>query len=168
MAVPGPKPKPALAVVREGNPGHRPVSEGATLPADLLVEPTWSELLPGRSRPQQRARSTAAALWARLAPVLSASVGLVGAQQEVLVEYCITYARIEQGERALSMQGVLVESSRGGDVKNPWATVLNQYRRHLRALIGELGLSPSAASRLSGAAIDAYTDADDDDDGFDG
>ncbi|MFM9473966.1 phage terminase small subunit P27 family [Streptomyces scabiei] len=52
MAVPGRKPKPALQVVREGNPGHRPVREGATVPPAEVVEPEWTaffpELKPGR------------------------------------------------------------------------------------------------------------------------
>ncbi|MCF0087154.1 MULTISPECIES: P27 family phage terminase small subunit [unclassified Streptomyces] len=46
MAVPGRKPKPALQVVREGNPGHRPVREGVKVPPSELVEPEWSELFP--------------------------------------------------------------------------------------------------------------------------
>lgn len=46
MAVPGRKPKPALQVVREGNPGHRPVREGAKVPPSELVEPDWAEFFP--------------------------------------------------------------------------------------------------------------------------
>jgi P27 family predicted phage terminase small subunit len=87
-------------------------------------------------------------------------VGLVGEQQETLVEYCVTYARIEQGERALSSQGVVVMTERG-QVKNAWTSILNAYRSHLRSLIGELGLSPSAATRLGGK------DSDDEEDPFD-
>lgn len=161
MAVPGRKPKPHLQVVREGNPGKRPVSEGVQLPPDELIEPEWAELLPGSSAAQKRARGTAGGLWARLAPTLARSVGLVGAQQETLVDYCITWARIEQCERALSREGLVVDGVMGGVVRNPHSTVLNQYRAHLRSLIGELGLSPSAATRLGGKATD------DDDDPFD-
>src|SRR4051794_31435129 len=113
MAAPGPKPKPALAVVREGNPGKRPLREGVSLPPSALVEPDWSELLPGDKRDEGRARATAAGLWRRLAPTLSRSVGLVGEQQETLVDYCLTYARIEQGERVLSRDGVVVSTERG-------------------------------------------------------
>lgn len=46
MAVPGRKPKPPLQVVREGNPGHRPVRETAKLPPAELIEPSWSALFP--------------------------------------------------------------------------------------------------------------------------
>ncbi|MEU6661249.1 phage terminase small subunit P27 family [Streptomyces sp. NPDC046821] len=46
MAVPGRKPKPPLQVVREGNPGKRPVREGVKLPPAELVEPDWSAFFP--------------------------------------------------------------------------------------------------------------------------
>jgi P27 family predicted phage terminase small subunit len=46
MAVPGRKPKPPLQVVREGNPGRRPVREGVKLPPAALVEPDWSSFFP--------------------------------------------------------------------------------------------------------------------------
>lgn len=160
MAVPGRKPKPTFQVVREGNPGKRAVRDSVVLPPSALREPAWDELLPGRSVEVKRAREVAAELWRRLAPTLSRTVGLVGEQQETLVDYCLTWARIDQGERALSRQGVVVSTERGM-VKNAWTTVLNQYRSHLRALIGELGLSPSAAARLTPPSDDG------DDDPFD-
>lgn len=140
--------KPTLAVIREGNPGKRPVRDSVVLPPSSLCEPDWAELLPGGSDEIVRARDMAAGLWRRTAPTLSRSVGLVGEQQEVLIDYCVTWARIAQGERALSREGMTVETERG-QVKNAWTTVLNQYRSHFRSLVGELGLSPSAAARLS-------------------
>ncbi len=144
MAVPGRKPKPTLQVVKEGNPGKRPVRDSVVLPPSALREPAWSELLPGDERLQERAT----ALWRKVAPTLARSVGLVGEQQEVLVDYCVTWVRIEQGERAISQDGMLVDGAMGGVVKNPWTTVLNQYRSHARALAGELGLTPRAAAGL--------------------
>ena len=161
MAQRGTKPKPTLAVVREGNPGKRAVKDSVVLPPSALCEPVWAELLPGRGAEVKRARGTASALWRKVAPTLARSVGLVGEQQETLVDYCVTWARVEQGERALSRDGVVVLGDKGGLVKNPWTTVLNQYRPHLRALIGELGLSPSSASRLK------RPESSDDEDPFD-
>lgn len=160
----GRKPRPVLQVIREGNPGHRKVADPVTLPPSALVEPVWAELLPGSAAETRRARATAARLWARTAPTLSRSMGLVAAQQDALVDYCVTRARIEQGERALSRKGVVVSAGRAdrGSVRNPWTTVLNQYRPHFRALAAELGLTPSSASRLN-----RPTQGQDDDDPFD-
>jgi P27 family predicted phage terminase small subunit len=160
MATVGRKPKPALQVVREGNPGKRPVKDSVKLPPSALIEPDWDEKLPGKSAEDVRLRAIASGLWVKLAPTLSRSVGLVGEQQETLVDYCMTYARIDQGERALSVDGVVVMTERG-QVKNAGTTILNGYRSHLRSLIGELGLSPSSASRIVKPV------ADDDEDPFD-
>jgi P27 family predicted phage terminase small subunit len=140
--------KPTFQVVREGNPGKRPVRDSAVLPPSALREPDWSDLILGDDGETEHVRSTAAELWRRTAPTLVRAVGLVGEQQESLVDYCVTWARIVQGERALSRQGVVVRTERG-QVKNAWTTVLNQYRAHFRSLVGELGLSPSSASRIT-------------------
>lgn len=157
MATRGPKPKPTLQVVREGNPGRRPVKDSVKFSPSDLNEPDWPSVFPGSSADELRCRETAGLLWRKLAPTLSRSVGLVGEQQESLVDYCVTWARIEQGERALSEQGMVVMTERG-QVKNAWTTILNAYRSHLRSLIGELGLSPSAATRLGGKANDEEDD----------
>lgn len=42
----GPARKPALAVVREGNPGHRPVPESAVVPPADFDEPDWTRDFP--------------------------------------------------------------------------------------------------------------------------
>jgi P27 family predicted phage terminase small subunit len=136
------------------------VKDTLVLPPSALRQPDWLELLPCGDAEQERARETAAELWRRVAPALVRAAGLVGEQQEVLVEYCVVYARIVQGERALSREGIVVITERGR-VKNPWTTVLNQYRANFRSLIGELGLSPSAATRLT------RPPGDDEDDPFD-
>lgn len=46
MTKPGPKPKPALTVVREGNPGKRPVKVGAVVGPGGLIEPDWTDFFP--------------------------------------------------------------------------------------------------------------------------
>lgn len=163
MSRPGPKPKPVFQVVREGNPGHKRIGDPVVLPPDSLVEPDWRELLTGDTAEDAHARTVAAELWERTALVLERSVGLVRQQQDALVDLCVTRARIVQGERALGREGVIVASTRAdrGAVRNPWTTVLNQYRSHFRSLTAELGLTPSAATRLT------RPDTEDDDDPFD-
>ena len=155
MATPGRKPKPALAVVKEGNPGKRPVKDSAKLPPSALIEPDWQADL------EEPVAADASALWRKLAPTLARAVGLVGEQQVTLEEYCVTVARIRQGERALAREGMVIPGAMGGMVKNPWTTVLNQYRSHLRSLTGELGLSPASATRIT------RPESSDEDDPFD-
>ena len=139
MTAPGRKPKPYLQAVREGNPGKRKLEPGAVLTGPLS-EPDWAQVLPG-PREMARARRIARELWRKLAPVLARSAGLSGEMAEVLAEYCVCVARIDQGERALSRQGVIVAGLMGAPVKNPWTTVLHQYRAHMRSLIGALTIA---------------------------
>lgn len=157
MAIPGTKPKPYLSVVREGNPGKRPLKEGMKLAPSKVLEPKWSDFFPGTNRGELRARKTAAALWASTASVLERSAGLTNAQAQVLIDYCVTWARIQQGERKISIEGAIVLSERGW-VKHPWTTILNQYRTNFRSLTGELGLSPAAATRIEVGDLDGDED----------
>lgn len=49
----GPAARPALAVLREGNPSHRPVEEGVKLPPSDFPEPQWSRELPEAKAPRK-------------------------------------------------------------------------------------------------------------------
>ncbi|MFJ9549073.1 P27 family phage terminase small subunit [Streptomyces erythrochromogenes] len=93
-------------------------------------------------------RDTAAAVWARTIPALVHSAGLTDAQRETAIEYCVTVTRLWQAERELSRNGLVVATERGY-VKSPWVTIAGQYRSHFRSLVGELGLSPASATRIT-------------------
>lgn len=146
MAVPGQKPKPHIQAVREGTFRPDRNSEGATFAPVSPVEPDWSELLPGDSA--EDVREKAADVWARTIPALVHSAGLTDPQRETAIEYCVTVARLWQAERELSRTGLVVETERG-NVKSPWVTIAGQYRSHFRSLVGELGLSPASATRIT-------------------
>lgn len=160
--------RPALQVIREGNPGHRPVEPGVMLPPGDLPEPRWSDVFPapvpvdlpdmpdpetaelvarligrGYRAEAERARRVASAEWRRIVPVLVRSAGLADVDLTTVRDYCVTVARIDQGERALSRGGALMMGERGWQ-KSGWTTILGQYRSQLRVYIRELGLSPSA------------------------
>lgn len=155
MARPGPAPRPHLAVVREGNPGKRKEREGVKLPpAQAMPEPDWAEAFPYPPRVRSatrgeltRARNIARREWRNVVPVLVRSVGLADIDWTLVRDYCICVARIDQGERALSRDGMLQLGERGWQ-KNGWTTILGQYRAQLKTYIGELGLSPSARTRV--------------------
>lgn len=171
MAKPGPAPKPYLAVVREGNPSKREPKKGAVLAGGQLPEPSWADAFPypvgkplgwqGRRGELQRCRNVARAEWRRIVPVLVRSVGLADVDWTLVRDYCVVVARIDQGERALSRDGMLQLGERGWQ-KNGWTTVIGQYRTQLKAYIGELGLSPSSRT-----GITSPDDGDGDEDPFD-
>lgn len=165
MGTPGQK-RPVLAVVREGNPGKRPIEPGLVLPPGELEEPNWLETFPAiREQAQQavnrRAREVARREWRRVVPVLKHTAGLAAVDEHLLLDYCIAVARIDQCERDLSTRGLQIEGERGW-MKNGATTIVSQYRAQLRTYIRELGLSPSARAGLKPPGDD-----DDGDDGFD-
>jgi P27 family predicted phage terminase small subunit len=160
MGARGPAPKPRLQVIREGNPGKQKLRDGVKLPpAQSMAEPDWSSLLPGEDVAQARASEE----WRRVVPVLIRSSGLADIDRAVVLDYCVTVVRLEQCERRISAEGLIVEGQRG-PCRNPLTTVAAQYRTQLKTYVGELGLSPSARGRLDtpGAGGDG-----DDDDPFD-
>lgn len=146
--------RPPLSLVREGNPSHRPIQEGVKLPPAELAEPDWLDSFPavrGEAdlvKVNKRAREVARREWRRIVPVLRYSAGLAEVDVQVLTDYCICVARIDQCERDISTRGMLIEGERGWQ-KNGSTTVAGQYRQQLRSYIGELGLSPSARGRLT-------------------
>ena len=157
--------KPVLQVVREGNPGKRPVPESLKLPPAELDEPDWADVFPVvRDKAQQalnrRSREVARREWRRVVPVLKYTAGLTAVDANLLHDYCLCVARIDQCERDLSTRGMLMEGERGWQ-KNGATTIVSQYRAQLKVYIRELGLSPSARTGFSPQKDD------DDDDPFD-
>jgi P27 family predicted phage terminase small subunit len=147
------RPKPALQVVREGNPGHRPIPESVVIPPAELDEPDWQDVWPpvtdkAQQAVNRRAREVARKEWRRVVPVLKNSAGLGAVDAMILADYCICVARIDECERDISRRGMLIEGERGWQ-KNGATTVAGQYRTQLARYIGELGLSPSARTRLA-------------------
>mgnify|MGYP000916111745 CR=1 FL=1 len=153
--------KPVLQVVREGNPGHRPVEPGLLLPPAELEEPDWGETFPvveGEQAPEnERLRVVASREWNRVVPVLKHTAGLAAVDAAALQEYCTVVARIDQCERALSVNGLLMQTDRGW-VKNGAATIVSQYRATYKVLLREFGLSPSARRGIT--PVEASDDSD--------
>jgi hypothetical protein len=89
--------KPVLQVVREGNPGHRPVPESLVLPPAELDEPDWLHTFPAvRDKDVQagnrRAREVARREWRRVVPALKHSAGLADVDAPLLHDYCVCVA----------------------------------------------------------------------------
>ncbi|MEU7190941.1 phage terminase small subunit P27 family [Streptomyces sp. NPDC045369] len=143
---------PPLQVIREGNPGKRPVSEGVRVPPAELSEPDWTDTfadVPGEQRAvNRRCREVASREWQRVVPVLEFTAGIGTVDTATLTDYCICVARIDQCEREISTNGILMQGERGWQ-KNGATTIVGQYRTQLARYIGELGLSPSARGRLT-------------------
>ncbi|MEU4966496.1 phage terminase small subunit P27 family [Streptomyces smyrnaeus] len=148
MPVPGPKPKPHLSAVREGTYRSDRHSEGVKFAPVPLTEPDWDHVFPD-GVDTELLRRIAAEAWQRTAPALSASVGLTDHMRDLLTQFCVVLAQISQAERAIAVQGPVGTGERGTPVRSPWSQVLRDLRTVYLRLAGELGLTPSAATRLA-------------------
>lgn len=155
MGRPGPKPKPRLEVVREGNAGKRPPRPELRLPPGAPPEPDWLAKFPAvrgdkeATARSKRLREVARREWRSIVPALDRVGTLATVDRVALEEFCVCVARIDQGERALTLEGVTMEGERGKQ-RNGWLIGLAQYRTHLRFLVGELGATPSSRVGLTG------------------
>jgi len=136
----GPAPTPtALKVLRgETRPSRinrhepAPVGELIPIPADISPE--------------------AQAVWRRVLKEFGHTGVIRGADNDVMRIYCETVARYEKASRLLDASGPLVKGARSGEaVKNPLHQIVRDNAVLVRALAGELGLTPAARVGLSDA-----------------
>jgi P27 family predicted phage terminase small subunit len=178
----GPAPKPALEIVREGNPGHHSserLARGVKVPPGRPPEPDWrSWFTPGRAdgspkRVRRRKAETdaefearqakasavdgacaeASEVWRWACGVLDAA-GLISAVDLlVLTDLCVTWVRLAQAERDISTNGLRQLGERGWQ-RNGSITTAMAYRQQWKWLCGQLGLSPVARDGLKGGSDD--------------
>lgn len=160
--------KPALELVRAGNPGHRSKAElkrGVRLGPKAPPEPNWLERFPPvRGNPRltalsKRCREIAHRTWNAIVPVLD-GVGLLSmVDAEAILDYCTCAARLDQLERRISAEGPIDDTGR----RNPAAILARGYRDRFRDLERQLGLTPLARDALRAAWREDEDDPDPDD-----
>lgn len=133
----GRKPKPTRMKLIEGNLGKRPINgREPQLPA---ARPTCPSHL----------SATAKTEWKRLATLLHKVGLLTQIDRTVLATYCQAYGRWVEAERKLATSPPLLKTPAGYVQVSPWITISNKQVELMTRLMAELGLSPSARSRLA-------------------
>ena len=133
----GRKPKPARLKLIDGNPGKRPIRGREPKPPTAL--PTCPAHL----------SATAKSEWKRLAGVLNEIGLLTRIDRTVLAAYCQAYGRWVEAERKLAETPPLLKTPAGYVQVSPWITISNKQVELMTRLMAELGLTPSARSRLA-------------------
>lgn len=103
--------------------------------------------------------------WRRLATPLHEAGLLTLADRAALAAYCAAYARWVEAEEHLSKGPPLIKTPSGYVQQSPWLTVANKQLEIMGRFMAELGLSPSARTRLrlpdggadTGAKIEVIT-----------
>lgn len=86
--------------------------------------------------------------WRRLTELLSARGDLSELDQAALADYCLCRVRLEECERLIAEQGVLVRGQRGL-VKNPALQIARQYRAALQKWSDLFGLTPASRGKIN-------------------
>lgn len=133
----GPKPTPTkLKVLR-----------GETRPSRL--NPDEPQPLRSFPAPPEHLSEAAREVWKRVRTE-TAHTGIIrGADAPVLEVYCETLVRYREASDLLGRSGFLIKGARSGElVKNPLVAMVRDLGAQVRALAGELGLTPSSRTTL--------------------
>ncbi len=134
----GRKPK-SIAIKRlAGNPGKRPL--------DASGMPQFDRALPRcPSHLNERARRE----WRRVVHELHDAGVVTKIDRTILAMYCTAYGRWEEAEEMIEEQGAVITGAKGGLSQNPWLWTTNRALEQLRRYLAELGMTPSARSRVT-------------------
>lgn len=138
MASPQPKPRALKLIEGRGNgrdSGGRKVSESPKFARLPPVAPDW---LPDE----------AAAEWARVVPELARLDLVKPVDRASLTAYCLTWDRLVEAQRLVTIEGVLGTNSQG-TVRHPAVAVVEAASKELRAWANEFGFTPSAENKLT-------------------
>lgn len=133
----GRKPKPTRLKLIDGNPGKRPINGREPQP------PSAQPTCPAHLNPSAKAE------WKRLARDLNRIGLLTLIDRAALAAYCQSYGRWVEAERKLKETPLLLKTPAGYVQHSPWLTIANKERELMAKYMAELGLTPSARSRLA-------------------
>ena len=123
------------ARIRGRSTRPQPVAEGIpTCPADILDPIAIAE-------------------WNRVTPLLVRACVVAAIDQTALAAYCASYSMWVAAERALAAAGSLTVTTRlGAEVPHPLLAISRGAADQMRRFAVELGMTPSARTRLAGSA----------------
>lgn len=135
----GRKPIPTALKLLRGNPGKRPLNRDEPTPALEMPDPP--ALLEGE----------ALAKWRELTALLAEAQILTRLERDALTVYCQTWAEWTAATRKLQKFGSVIKAPSGYPVQSPYVAIANQAKLHLRGLLADFGMTPSARARVSKA-----------------
>lgn len=118
--------------------GRKPIADARPLPASLAALPRCPDHLSADARKE----------WRRLAGPLHKMGVLTVCDRAILAAYCQAWARWVEAERRLAETPPLLKTPSGYVQQSPWLAVANKQMELMARAMAELGLTPSARSRL--------------------
>lgn len=127
--------------MRGRKPVIRPLGDVVDLPSSIARTPACPSHLKGRECER----------WQKTSEVLTAKNIYDVDTEDVLVAYCVQYARFLDAEDKIREYGITTTGSHGGTVLSSWVAASNQAYDRLVRLAGELGLTPVSRNRVTKA-----------------
>ena len=135
----GRKPKPTRLKVLEGNPGLRPLNDSEPEPEILTRAPHCPKRF--------GANSEAAKEWRRVTKTL-VDTGIITELDTKLLEiYCDAYETYLAAADSIREKGVVLQTDSKW-ITNPACRVADAATKQIRAIMAELGMTPSSRSRI--------------------
>lgn len=141
----GRKPKPTAQKLLDGNPGHRPISLNEWKPSGIPTCPA------GMSKEAKKE-------WRRISKELLAAGLLTTVDRAILANYVSAWAiwyqattELEQLRQTAAAEGksnLIFRTKTGYLAQHPLIGTINSAASEMRKCAAELGLTPSARSRL--------------------
>lgn len=142
----GPKPQPTALRLLRGNPGKRPINE---------AEPKFDLT---NTRPPKGVTKEGRRKWRELVSRLQAKGLFTDADRDLLHNYVVAFERWMDAERVLTEEGTTVShiDTNGNSVlrRRPEVDISRIYQTQMYRIASEFGMTPSARSRIFGAAGD--------------
>lgn len=137
MGARGPAPKPTALKLLQGT--HRPDRAVANEPRPEADPPTPPSIL-GREGKRE---------WARVVKAASGLGLLTQLDRAVLLRYCHAYDEFWRMEKDIEENGESQVTGTGYEAIRPQVTIRNQALARMQRAEAELGLTPSARTRIS-------------------
>lgn len=136
MASRGRKPTPTAIKELEGNPGHRPLNKNEPKPPKKA--PACPKSLCAEAKKE----------WRRLCKELEQMGVLTNLDMGVFATYCDAYAKWKEANDFLNERGLFYITPSGYPQQFPQVSIAQNYAKLMNRCAEELGLTPSARSRL--------------------
>jgi len=149
----GPKPKPSARRRLEGNPGRRKLNPREPVLPPPVVGDAPLELL---------GDPVAAAEWVRLLSLLTKAQVVTDGDRGSLIALCQQWSRYLEANGKVAEAGLVVKAPTSGyPMPNPYIAIANKSLGNCVKLWAELGLTPSARSRVTTTPGSTGAGADD-------
>lgn len=132
----GQKPKPTALKILEGNRGRRPLNDREPKPPVALPPPP------------DHLDAVAIREWRRVCKQLYELGIMSRLDVAILACYCDSYSEWVHFKRDIRTRGTIISNRKRGRVVNPMIRLAMQAKRELARYAVELGITPSARSRV--------------------